>query len=99
MVTFHVFPTSGPFPTPQHDIVDPTLFVKTYLEVSLGTGNDFEKLRAVFGDLYAALFGANAVVAKIRAELKETKEFVEAEHALLQVGEDGEILGGDCGIV
>ena len=69
----------------QKDIVEPTKFVKTYLEVSLGTGDDFERLKSILGDLCSLLYGAESVFAKIKTELAETKEFVNNEYNLLQV--------------
>ena len=65
--------------------MEPTKFVKTYLEVSLGTGDDFERLKGILGDLCALLYGAESIFAKIKTELAETKEFVNNEYSVLQV--------------
>ena len=75
----------------QKDIVEPTKFVKTYLEVSLGTGDDFERLKSILGDLCSLLYGAESVFAKIKTELAETKEFVNNEYNLLQVKFENEL--------
>jgi len=63
----------------QKDIEDPTLFLKTYLEIASGTGRDFDKLKQIFAELNPAILGINAVVGKVRSELNAAKEFVDNE--------------------
>ena len=69
----------------QKDIADPTLFLKTYLEVSMGTGSDFDALRKIFADLSVALISAESAVSQVKTELEETKQFIQGEIESLRV--------------
>ena len=63
----------------QKDIEDPTHFLKSYLEVASGTGKEFDKLKQIFVELFSALFKVDSAVARVGAELKGAKEFIENE--------------------
>ena len=65
------------FASRQKDIEDPTQFLKSYLEVASGTGKEFDKLKQIFVELFSALFKVDSAVARVGAELKGAKEYIE----------------------